>query len=266
VLQARWPLANRYLQELVRAAHGWLDHEGPRLAASLSFYSLLSLAPLVIVAIAIASFAVGRGAAEGALVHEVGQVMGSDGAHTIDVIIQHAKTPHAGNLASVIGVVILFFGASGVFGELQSGLNKMWDAKPAPGLGLLVLLKSRMVSFALVVAFGFLLLISLVFSAVVTAFGRFFSAHVPLPHAALILTNTLLSFGAIFFLLSLILRYIPDVPLSWSDVWEGALATAILFSVGKALFGLYLGRRRSAQPTAPPAHSSSSSCGSTTRR
>lgn len=239
--RTRWPVASRYLRDLAQAAHSWLGHEGPRLAASLSFYSLLSLAPLVIVSIAIASFAVGRGTAEGALVNEVGQVMGDDGAHTIHVIIQHARTPHSVNLASAIGVIVLLFGASGVFGELQSGLNKIWDAKPSPGLGLLALVKSRLVSFALVVAFGFLLLISLVFSAVVTAFSRFFSDHVPLPHVVLVLTNALLSFAGIFFLLGLILRYIPDVPLSWSDVWEGALATALLFAAGKTLFGLYLG-------------------------
>ena len=224
------------------AGESWLSHEGPRLAASLSLYSLLSLAPMVMLSIAISSFAFGRSAAQDAIIDEVRQLMGSDGAETIRIIIQHGSSPKSSGIASLIGVLILLFGASSVFGELQSALNKLWDAPSTGGIGLLPLLKSRLVSFALVLAFGFLLLVSLVFSAAVTAFGHMIDARLPLPHEVLLVANVLLSFVAIFVLLGLILRYVPDVPLSWGDVWQGALVTAVLFAVGKVLFGLYLGK------------------------
>jgi membrane protein len=230
-----------FLKDLARAAHSWLAHEGLRLSASLSFYSLLSLAPLVILSIAIASFAFGRSAAQSAIIDAVQDLMGTQGVYTIQLIIQHGTVSYAGGAASLIGLAILLFGASSVFGELQSGLNKIWDTAPASGLGVLPWIKSRLLSFALVLAFGFLLLVSLVFSAAIAAFGRLVSVHLSLPHALLIATDAVVSLGAIFALLALILRYVPDVPLRWRDVWQGALATALLFTCGKALFGLYLG-------------------------
>lgn len=229
----------RFGRDLVAAGNSWSDHEGLRLAASLSFYSLLSLAPLVILSIALSSLAFGRSAAEGAIISEARDLIGAGGARTIQLIVIHAGKGYS--LASVIGVIILVFGASSVFGELQSGLNKIWDARPAAALDFLALIKSRLISFALVLSFGFLLLVSLVFSAAVEAFSRFFSAHVGVPHAFLIAMDALVSFAAIFGLLGLILKFVPDVTLRWSDVWQGALATALLFTAGKALFGLYLG-------------------------
>jgi membrane protein len=237
--RARVP--NRYWRDLKQTVSNWLDHEGPRLAASLSLYSLLSLAPLVILTMALASLAFGRSAAQQALIDEVRNLMGGEGAITVQTVIEHGKEPHAGGVAAVIGVIILIIGASSVFGELQSALNKIWEVKPASDAGLWSLLTSRLVSFALVLGFGFLLLVSLVFSAALTAFGRYFSAHLSLPTVVLVATNALVSFAGIFVLIALILRYVPDVSLRWKDVWQGALATAILFTAGKALLGLYLG-------------------------
>jgi membrane protein len=233
---------NRCWGDLRAAFANWLDHDGPRLAASLSLYSLLSLAPLVILSIAIASLAFGQTAAQDAVLHEVLSVMGPDGARTIRTVIQHGKAPHAGGVASAIGVAVLLFGASSVFSELQSGLNKVWSASTPKGFGIWALIKSRLVSFALVLGFGFLLLVSLVFSAALAAFGQLLSDHLSLPRAILTAMNVLISFAGIFVLIGLILRYVPDVRLHWSDVWQGALATALLFTVGKALLGLYLGK------------------------
>jgi membrane protein len=231
-----------YWHDLKQTVSSWLGHEGPRLAASLSLYSLLSLAPLVILAIAMASLVFGESAAQQALVGEVQDLMGGEGARTVQTVIEHGKEPRAGSIASVIGIIILIAGASSVFGELQSALNKIWDVQPAVGdTGLVSLIKSRLVSFALVLGFGFLLLVSLVFSAALAAFGRLFSAHLALPTVLLAATNALLSFVGIFVLIALILKYVPDVRLRWRDVWPGALATALLFTVGKALLGLYLG-------------------------
>jgi len=231
-----------YWQDLKRTTNSWLEHEGPRLAASLSLYSLLSLAPLVILTIAVAALLFGHSAAQEALIDEVRDVMGGDGARTVQAVIEHGKEPHSGSLASVIGIIILIVGASSVFGELQSALNKIWEVKPAPGTGLLTLLRARLVSFALVLGCGFLLLVSLVFSTALAAFGRFFSAHLSLPTEFLAATNALVSFAGIFVLIALILKFVPDVTLRWRDVWPGALATALLFTIGKALLGLYLGK------------------------
>ncbi len=224
-----------------QTAGEWLDHDGPRLAASLSLYTLLSLAPLVILSIAIAALAFGHSAAERAVIAEVQSVMGPDGARTIRTVIEHGKTSGAGGTASAVGLVILLFGASSVFGELQSGLNRVWEAQMPPQSGLVPLIKSRLVSFALVLAFGFLLIVSLLVSTALTAFGRFFTAHLSLPHVLLSIIAALISFGGIFVLIGLIFRYVPDVPLRWRDVWQGAIATAVLFMVGKTLLGLYLG-------------------------
>jgi membrane protein len=231
-----------YWQDLKRTTNSWLEHEGPRLAASLSLYSLLSLAPLVILTIAVAALLFGRSAAQEALIDEVRDVMGGDGARTVQTVIEHGKEPHSGSLASVIGIIILIVGASSVFGELQSALNKIWEVKPAPGTGLLTLLRARLVSFALVLGCGFLLLVSLVFSTALAAFGRFFSTHLSVPTEFLAATNVLVSFAGIFVLIALILKFVPDVTLRWRDVWPGALATALLFTIGKALLGLYLGK------------------------
>jgi membrane protein len=231
-----------YWHDLKQTVSSWLGHEGPRLAASLSLYSLLSLAPLVILAIALASLVFGESAAQAALVDEVRDLMGAEGARTVQTVIEHGKEPHAGTIASVIGIIILLAGASSVFGELQSALNKIWDVPPAAESGLVSLIKSRLLSFALVLGFGFLLLVSLVFSAALAAFGHLFSAHLALPTAMLAATNALVSFVGIFVLIALVLKYVPDVRLRWRDVWPGALATALLFTIGKGLLGLYLGK------------------------
>jgi len=231
-----------YYRDLRQTVSSWLGHEGPRLAASLSLYSLLSLAPLVILTIAITSLVFGQSAAQEALVDEVRDLMGGEGARTVQTVIEHGKEPHAGSIASVIGIIILLAGASSVFGELQSALNKIWDVPQSGDAGLLSLIKSRLVSFALVLGFGFLLLVSLVFSAALAAFGRLFSDHLSLSAQLLAATNALVSFIGIFVLIALILKYVPDVRLRWRDVWPGALATALLFTIGKALLGLYLGK------------------------
>jgi len=237
-----WAMPKSSWRDLRRTLDNWLNHDGPRLAASLSLYTLLSLAPLAILSIAIAGLAFGRTAAQDAVLHEVRGLMGADGARTIDTVIEHGKSSGAKGTASVIGILILLFGASSVFSELQSGLNKVWDAQAPKGYGIWALVKSRLVSFALVLGFGFLLLVSLLFSAALAAFGNYVSNHLALPRAVLTTMNVLISFVGIFALIGLILRYVPDVSLRWRDVWQGALATALLFAVGKALLGLYLGK------------------------
>lgn len=239
----RGPTALMSLWSLLsRSARGWLDHEGPRLAASLSLYSLLSLAPLVILTIAIASVGFGRAAAQAAIIEEFRDVMGDSGATAVEIVIQYGKVPRGGGVASVLGILTLLFGASSVFGELQSALNKIWDAQVTQGSGALALVKSRLFSFAMVLALGFLLLVSLLLSAGLAAASGYFRARLPLPGALLGVVSEIFSFAAIAALIVVIFKYVPDVKLRWRDVWEGAISTALLFTAGKALLGQYLGK------------------------
>jgi membrane protein len=227
---------------LLRTAGGnWVAHEGARLAASLSLYTLLSLAPLVILTIALTSFAFGRPAAQQAILHEVSSLVGEEGARAVEAVITYGKTPKGTGSASIAGIVILLFGASSVFGELQSALNKIWEAPSSLRKGLLGLVKSRLFSFAMVLAIGFLSLVSLIASAAIATFGAYFSGVLPAPAWLLHLTNALVSFLAIAILIAAILKYVPDATIRWQDVWVGAVVTALLFSLGKAAIGLYLG-------------------------
>jgi membrane protein len=225
-----------------QAFQQWLDHEGARLAASLSLYSLLSLAPLVILAIAIASLVFDHSSAQAVLLTEIHALMGPEGANAVQSIIEHGKTPETDHIASVIGILTLLFGASSVFAELQSALNKIWDVETPQHGGLASLIKSRLFSFAMVVALGFLLLVSLVFSAALAALGKYFGGLLPAPEWALSALNFALSFVGISVLITLILKYIPDESIQWRDVLQGGIATAFLFTVGKFVLGLYLGK------------------------
>jgi membrane protein len=233
--QGLWPSIKETIND-------WLYHEGPRLAASLSLYSLLSLAPLVILTIAIASLAFGRPAAQQALLAEVRDLMGIDGVRAVQTIIQNGQWPRTNSVASILGVLVLLVGASSVFGELQSALNKIWDVQSSGHGGVAALIKSRIFSFAMVLALGFLLLVSLLLSTALSSLGGFFEARLDVPRWLLILTNDLVAFAVISVLIGLILRYVPDRRTRWRDIWQGAIATALLFTIGKALLGLYLGK------------------------
>lgn len=229
----------RMLAETVR---GWLAHEGARLAASLSLYSLLSLAPLVILSISIASLAFGQREAQQAVVTQVRDMMGDSGAAAVQTVIEYGKTPDRGGIASIIGIITLLFGASSVFGELQSALNKIWNAEPDDDSGVMSLVRSRLFSFAMVLSLGFLLLVSLLFSTALAALSGYFSHRFSVPVLLLGILSEVVSIAAIAGLIAVIFKYVPDVRLSWRDVWDGALATALLFTVGKWLLGFYLGK------------------------
>ena len=239
--ESRWKLRRLWFTTR-RAFDEWQVHEGPRLAASLSLYSILSLAPLVILTIAIASLVFGHSSAQAALISEIHALMGADGASAVQSIIDHGKTPTADRVASVIGIVTLLFGASSVFAELQSALNKIWEVDPKAHVGFTALIKSRLFSFAMVLAIGFLLLVSLLFSAALAALGKYFGGMLPAPEWLLSALYLLFSFIGVSILITLILKYVPDEPIHWRDVFEGGIATALLFTVGKFLFGLYLGK------------------------
>lgn len=235
-------MLNKLWSTLKQAFWAWNDHEAPRFGAALSFYSVVSLAPLVILVIAIVSLVIGHSAAQDQIISEVQALVGADGARAVQAVIEHSKEPTSSGFASVIGVITLLFGASGVFAELQSALNKIWGVKPAPESNILSLIRARSFSFGMVLAVGFLLLISLVVSAALAALGKFAGEILPLPELVMATLNFVVSFAGVSILFALLFKYVPDAKIRWQDVWEGAIATALLFTIGKSLIGLYLGK------------------------
>jgi membrane protein len=228
---------------LLRAAfNSWSDHNAPRLGAALAFYTLLSLAPLVILVVALVSIFLGHSAAQEQFLAQVRDTAGDAAAQAVRSMLQTSAQPAASSFATLVGVATLLFGASGVFGELRAALNTMWDVKPSQNSGLLTIVRERLVSFGIVLAVGFLLLVSLLASALLAALEKFSATLLPAPPFVLNSINGLISLVAISLLFAVIFRFVPETAVFWRDVWAGALATAFFFTIGKDLLGIYLGR------------------------
>ena len=223
-----------------------IDDNVPRLGASLAFYTLLSLAPLLVVIVAIAAISYGKQAAQGQLFWQIQGLVGSEVARAIQTLLQGAYKPRTGVFATALGILTLVIGASSVVVDLRCALNTIWHVPVAPdGFGLasvLRLLRERFYSFALVMGAGFLLLISLVLNASLAAMGKFFSDLLPAPEGMLQAATSVVSFLVSTALFAAIYKLMPEVQLRWSDVTVGACFTAFLFTIGKQLIGLYLGR------------------------
>ncbi len=230
---------------LVETLKNWNEHDASTQSAALAFYTIFSLAPVLVVVIAVAGLLFGADAVRGQIDREFQGVMGRDTAVFIQGVLQSAAR-HGSGLAAVLGTATLLVGASAVFVQLQQSLNVIWAVAPRPGAALTTLLRKRLLSFALVVGLGFLLVVSLVLSAALTAFGNFLEAHLNLPINLLTVANGLISFIVVTLLFAMIYRILPDVHLSWREVWMGGAVTALLFAVGKALIGLYLGHTSTA--------------------
>lgn len=226
----------------------WSDDHVARLAAALAFYTVLSLAPLLVLTVAVAGFFFGEEAARGQIAGQLASIVGEQAGKGIQTVLSHANEPEGGTFGSILGIVVLIFGASGVFGELQSALNEIWEVEPRPGRGILGFLRDRFFSFSLVLGVAFLLLVSLVISAALSAMGKFFSFT--LPGGALLwqLLNAGISFAVITSLFAVLLRVVPDIKVPWKGIWPGAAVTALLFTIGKFALGLYLGRASVASP------------------
>ncbi|HLK47892.1 MAG TPA: YihY/virulence factor BrkB family protein [Bryobacteraceae bacterium] len=223
----------------------WTRQKGSRLGASLAFYTLLSLAPLLLVVVSIGGLVFGEGAAENHLVQQIRDLVGPEGARATQLLLSSARNTTHGAIATAIGLLTLLFGASGVLLELRDALNTIWEVSPAPGSGLrsiVQLIKDRLFSFALVLSIGFLLLVSLVVNAWIAAAGAYFAGVLPLPEALLHVINGLVSFAIITALFGAIYKVFPEARLEWRDVLLGAAVTSILFTIGKTLIGLYLGK------------------------
>lgn len=233
---------------LREAASDWRKDNASRLSAALAFYTILSVAPLFVLVTAVAGFVFGNAAATGQLAGQIRGVVGEAGAEVFQTTIAHADRPAAGTLASLIGVVTLLFGASGVFRELQEALNAMWEVQPKPDLGFWTMLWHRLLSFGMVLALGFLLLVSLIVSTALSALGGYLSDLAPALPPLTHLGNVLVSFLGVATLFAMMFKWLPDAKVAWRDVWFGAVVTAVLFGIGKELIGLYLGKASVATP------------------
>jgi membrane protein len=235
----KWQAIFRLLRETITE---WQNDKVPLLAAALAYYTVFSIAPLLIIAIAIAGAFFGEEAARGEIIGQIKGLVGQQGAEAIQSMLQNTQQPSANSgLATLFGIVTLLIGATGVFGQLQDALNIIWDVKPKPGVGLKVFLLSRLLSFAMVLVIGFLLLVSLLLSAILAAISHYFGDLIPSFQFVGQLLNFTLSFVVITLLFAAIYKVLPDVKVPWQNLWLGAIVTALLFNAGKSLIGLYLG-------------------------
>ena len=244
VAEGRWAWARpqAFWGLLKATASEWSEDKVPRLGAALAFYSVLSLAPLLLIAIAVASLVFGEKAATGQLENQIQQMVGKEGAEAIQEMLKNAHKPGSGPIAALIGFATLLLAASGVFGQLQDSMNTIWEVQPKPGRGVLGFLKDRFFSFTMVLGTGFLLLTSLVLTATVAATFQLLSGLSPALKPALALGDLVASAVVVILLFALIYKLLPDAKIAWRDVWVGAGLTTVLFLIGKAGIGLYLGR------------------------
>ena len=220
----------------------WSEDKAPRLAAALAYYTVFSLAPLLVIVIAIAGLVLGREAVQNQIVQQIGGLIGTDNASAVQTMIAGASQRGSGIVATIIGVVTLLFGASGVFGQLTDSMNTMWEVQSKPVNGILGFIKSRFLSFTMVLGIGFMLLVSLVLSAALSALGAFMNGLFPGFETLMGILNFIISFGVIMLLFALLFKFVPDAKIAWKDVWLGAAVTALLFTIGKFAIQLYIGR------------------------
>lgn len=229
--------------ELLReTAIEWDKDNATRLGAALSYYTVFSLAPLLMLAVSVAGFFFGREAIQGELSSQLQGLIGKQGAEAVEGLIAGAWKPSSNVLATIAGVIALLIGATAVFTELRAVLNLVWDVAPQKINGAWALIKSRLLSFAMIGAIGFLLLVSLILNTALAMVSKYFSGIFPIPGFFAQLLYSGASFTLISLLFAAIFKVLPDKKVRWGDVWIGAVMTAALFTVGKFLIGLYLGR------------------------
>ena len=218
---------------------GFMADEALSRGAAIAYFTVFSIAPLLIIVVAIAGMVFGHDAAQHAIVGQLGGLMGGQTAEALQSMIQSASDPSAGTIATMVGIGTLLLTASGAFGEIQSSLNTIWKAEPRAGFFRLV--RARLAGLGLVITLGFLMLVSLVVSAGLTALDVYLKRAFPTAHVVMLPMNFVISLGLISFLFAAVYKILPDKPIAWRDVAVGAVATALLFTIGKSLIGLYIG-------------------------
>ncbi len=231
----------RYLDLFKQTFREFEEDKAPRLGAALAYYTIFSIGPLLLIAVAMAGMIFGQEAAQGRISAQLNHVFGATTAKSVEEMIEAAAKPKSGAFATIVGIVTLFIGASGVFGQLKDALNTIWNVEPKAKSGILNLLMTRFLSLAAVLGVGFLLLVALVFDAMIAAvgdsLGRFIGGE-----SVLQVIQIALSFALATILFAAIFRFLPDLQIAWHDVWFGALFTSLLFALGKWGLGLYLGK------------------------
>lgn len=234
-----WKLFARLMRETLRK--WWVD-DAPHLGAALAFYAALGMAPLLMLALALFGLVMGEEAARGEIFQQLRDLIGPEGAAALESIVRTADNRPRAALATGAGVLTLLLAATGVFAELQDAMNKIWNSRPPGPVTFRHVLRGRLFSFGMILAFGFLLLISLVVSAALAAAGRYMETTVPGYPLILQWVNAIVSFFIVTAVFAIIFKVLPDARVAWRNVWVGASLTAALFTGGKILIGIYLGR------------------------
>lgn len=228
---------------LKQVFNAWLDDDVPSMGAALAYYTLFSLAPLLLIVISVAGLVFGQEAARGEIALQLRALMGEPGANAVQALLASVGEPSESSWATLLGVVLLLIGATTVFGELQSALDRIWRVPAtAPVSGWLHLLRARLLSFGMILVIGFLLMVSLVLSAALATMERLWSPLFGGWIAIASVSNAAAGFALVTAMFALIYKVMPRARVLWRDVWTGALFTALLFSLGKALIGVYIGR------------------------
>jgi len=234
----------KHLAQLaVRAAQAWSDDYAPSMGAAISYYTVFSLAPVLVIAIAVAGAVFGREAVQGEIVAQLGGLVGQQGADLVQKLVAAASNTGKGAIAGTVSFLVLLLGATSVFTELQSALDRIWHVPPTQRpSGIRAILRARLASFGLILGLVFLLMVSLVVSTAVSALGSFTGRILPGTEVLLQVVNALVSLGISTLLFAMIYKVLPSTRIEWRDVWVGAFVTAFLFEAGKFLIGLYLGK------------------------
>jgi membrane protein len=237
----RVSLTPRQTLGMARAAfNAWLDDHAPSMGAALAYYTLFSMAPLLLIAISVAGLVFGADAARGEIFGQLQGLFGSAGAGAVQQLLESVNRPAGGVASTLVGVVLMLVGATTVFAELQDALDRIWQAPARPQGGLWALLRARVLSFGLILGLGFLLIVSMLFSAAVAALQTWWSAWLGGWTLLLGVLNAISGFALMTVLFAMIFKVMPRARIAWSDVWVGAVVTAGLFALGRALIGVYL--------------------------
>lgn len=221
----------------------WSDDQASSYAAALAYYTIFSLGPLLIICVAVASVFIDKNVFQGQIIHQFGGMIGPGGAEQIRTILENTNKPADDIKTMVIGIVVLVFGASGLFSQLQLGLNAIWHVKLKPDQGIFRVIKTRILSFSMVLVVAFFLLVTSVLSVLISAFSAYLTTFLPESTVkVLLLLDFSLSLGVVTLLFAMIFKILPDVDVHWSNVWLGAFVTAVLFILGKTLLGVYFSK------------------------
>lgn len=235
--------ANQLWRLVKRSATAWVEDRAMSMGAAIAFYTIFSLAPLLLIVIALAGLVFGEEAARGAVVQEVGGMVGETGAQAVQTVLEGARDMEGGIFATIASLVTLAVGATTVFAELQNSLDRIWKAPVSTQpSGIRGFFRTRLLSFGMVLGIGFLLMVSLVVSAALSALGNWIGGWLTWAQVIMQVLNFVVSFAVITALFAMIYKILPSVDLDWDDVWIGAAATSLLFSIGKFLIGLYIGQ------------------------